>query len=669
MAVVLWLEQIRLDQVDVISNLRKVFEPEKMRELEASIKAHGVRQPVLVTIQDNGRYRLVAGERRVRAARAVGLEAVPAMVQEMTDAEIVEAQVTENLQREDVSAIEEAEGFRQLVEVCKMTQEQVAKRIGISQSQVANRLRLLRLPKDVQDRIIARQITAGHGMALLRLMPDGKAKPGPLFDDVVKRMTEGEISVQRGQAEVDDLIWSRGRALVQTKQQNPSWQPYHETLFDPKAECLENPKSGRCPYVIDVKPKGYAKAELRCVSPKCWESKQKAAWARIEGARKKAEAEKAAKKPKSQKTAAEKKPPATPAPKAPPAPPLENIDVREVGRLGRLAWQLKAQYNYYSRDAIEMRREAYLSTEDLLKHFKARAALRASKMPSTMGDMTLSIPEQQISMTSVGDPAKSAVLALDRTLDQFKFRTASHYGGQLTLLDAAPTGPVYYCATLRWSTQGLLEQRLAIPLKGRTLVIVAQDGVMIRKDLRPRWSDLLNGLPASPVSCIPGGAPAESDGDAEGVQDDSLVEAVGYQAGDSVTQYGYQGSDGRVFIVDDGLAQGEEWGVFEVRPNNALHRVKSIPMTPDPEKADEALEAWAAKRRMTPVYVTRSEDSVATRPRETQEADSPALLDVRKSILDRPDDERADKPLACKDCGLRPCGPDTRKLCKGEAAG
>ncbi|MCL5045895.1 MAG: hypothetical protein M1598_03735 [Actinobacteria bacterium] len=163
--------------------------------------------------------------------------------------------------------------------------------------------------------------------------------------------------------------------------------------------------------------------------------------------------------------------------------------------------------------------------------------------------------------------------------------------------------------------------------------------------------------------------PESSGGQEPEIQDDSLIKAVG-QAGDSVTQPGYQGPDGRVFIVDDGLAQGEEWGVFEVRLNNALHRVKSIPMTPDPEKADEALEAWAARKHMTAVTVERSAGAMVSWPRETQEAGSPGRLEARKAILDlRPDDEQAEKPLACKDCGLKPCGPDTKKLCKGEAAG
>lgn len=703
MAEVLWLRQIRLDQVDVISNLRKSFDQEKMTELEASVRAHGVLQPILVAQRDDGNYRLVAGERRVRAARAVGLEGIPAMVAEMTEAEIVEAQVTENLQREDVSAIEEAEGFRQLVEVCGYTQQKVADKIGVSQAQVANRLRLLRLPAAVKDKVIARQMTAGHAMALLRLLPDGKAKPSKLFDSAVKAMAEGHVTVAGAQKYVDGEIWSHARSLRKAKAEdiNTYGAPYW-AYFDVDGLCLKNPKAGRCGYVVEATNPWEAKpkVELRCINPDCWQKNQDAAYRVAVAQLKKAEDEKkktAAKKPHVTKA----KEPKTPTAKTPPAPPLDNVDLRVVQRLGKAAWAARLDKRVH-REHIEFRRECYLPLEALLKHFADRCDLGASNMPATLEWAHVELVGEGVAFQSTsGTPA-----TFETKNGRFQFKAGAY--NSLTIEDAPSASPVYYCAETTWSTIGTLNQRLAIALgRGRVLVIVASDSVMMRRELRPKWYNLLQALPASPVSCIPEVEPVdkvddrlrapgkelcstcdgdcgncpndEEDGeapDAAEIQDDSLVKAVGYQAGDSVTQPGYQGPDGRVFIVDDGLAQGEEWGVFEVRPNNALHRVKSIPMTPDPEKAEETLEAWAERKRMTPVTVERSADAMATRPREVEEADSDpedneddTVQPPRVGGEDIIGPHDGGKPLACKDCGLRPCGPDTRKICKGEAAG
>ncbi|MHB8928911.1 MAG: ParB/RepB/Spo0J family partition protein [Bacillota bacterium] len=696
-------QQIRLSDIDVVSNVRKQFDADKAAELEASVRAHGVLQPVLVSIEGSGRYRLVAGERRVRAARAVGLEGIPAMVAQMTEAEVVECQVVENLQREDVSAIEEAQGFRQLTETCGYTQQKVADKIGVSQAQVANRLRLLRLPAAVQEKVIARQITAGHAMALLRLLPDGKTKPGLLFDEALEGMAGGRITVAEAQKRVDEMIWQRGRSLKKVDPKRISeWSAPFEACFDVDADCLANPKSGRCPYVVEANNpwEKKAKAELRCVNPKCWDAKQDKAYrsiqANLRGAKASAEKERKA----AQGSKVEKKPPAIPAPKTPPAQPLENVDIRVVQRLGKAAWAAEEDLSKWG--DFEFRRECYLPIEALLKHFEERAKLGASNMPATLEHAFVQLVGEGVTFESSSGSA--AQFEIDG-----KFRFTSGAYNNLTIEDDFVTGyPVYYCAESRWDRSGNMIQRLAIALsRGRILVIVASDSVMMRRELRPKWYNLLQVLPASPVSCAPEKEPTEDedaddandqeapaeaampefrapkkvlcsscDGDCEHCPNEDEDDEEGPEtqddllAGDSVTQAGYQGPDGRVFIVDDGLAQGEEWGVFEAKPNGSLRRVKSFPMTPDPERAEEALEAWAERKRMTPVFVTRSDDSVATRPRPVEEADSPALLKARKSILDlRPDDEQADKPLACKDCGLRPCGPDTKKLCRGEAAG
>ena len=146
---------------------RTVFDPEKMADLVASVREHGILQPVLVRRMAPDRYQLVAGERRFRAAEKAGLGSIPAVVKECTDREQLEMAVVENLQREDIGAIEAARAYRRLIDEFEMTQDTVAQRVGKSRSAVANVLRLLRLPDDVQDSLEQGEITEGHARALM----------------------------------------------------------------------------------------------------------------------------------------------------------------------------------------------------------------------------------------------------------------------------------------------------------------------------------------------------------------------------------------------------------------------------------------------------------------------------------------------------------------------
>ncbi len=147
---------------------RKQFEEAKLDELAASIRAHGVMEPILVR-RDGGRYRIVAGERRWRAAQRAGLGEVPAVVREASEKEAFELALVENLQREDLNAIEEAEAYEVLLESHRLTQEQIAERVGKDRSTVANALRLLRLPDEVRDLVRSGALDMGHARALLGL--------------------------------------------------------------------------------------------------------------------------------------------------------------------------------------------------------------------------------------------------------------------------------------------------------------------------------------------------------------------------------------------------------------------------------------------------------------------------------------------------------------------
>jgi ParB family chromosome partitioning protein len=149
-----------------LSQPRRVFDEEKLKELAASIRAQGLIQPVLVRREGDG-YRLIAGERRWRAAQLAGLKEIPALVREATEAEAFELALVENLQRADLNPIEEAEGYRRLVEEFALTQEQVSQKVGKDRSTVANALRLLQLPDEVKSLVASGAINMGHARALL----------------------------------------------------------------------------------------------------------------------------------------------------------------------------------------------------------------------------------------------------------------------------------------------------------------------------------------------------------------------------------------------------------------------------------------------------------------------------------------------------------------------
>lgn len=144
---------------------RRVFDEEALQSLADSIREAGILQPLLV-VEEEGRYRIVAGERRFRAARLAGLSTIPCIVRTFSQQEQMEAALIENIQREDLNAIEEAKAIRQLMENCGYTQEQAAGRLGKSRPAVANLLRLLHLPEQVQQMVVDGQLSAGHARVL-----------------------------------------------------------------------------------------------------------------------------------------------------------------------------------------------------------------------------------------------------------------------------------------------------------------------------------------------------------------------------------------------------------------------------------------------------------------------------------------------------------------------
>lgn len=165
---------IMLVPVDLISpnprQPRSMTHPEELEELTASVREHGVLQPLIITPADvAGQYVLIAGERRLQAARLAGLTSVPVLVRQATDQQRLELAIIENVQRSDLSALEEAEAYRQLAEDFDLSHEEIAARVGKNRVTVTNTLRLLRLPDAVKNALIEGRISEGHARALLAL--------------------------------------------------------------------------------------------------------------------------------------------------------------------------------------------------------------------------------------------------------------------------------------------------------------------------------------------------------------------------------------------------------------------------------------------------------------------------------------------------------------------
>ena len=201
---------------------RRRFDEGELATLSASIREHGVLQPILVTEIIDG-YQLVAGERRVRAARAAGLERIPAVIRQLSDQAQLEVALVENLQREDLDAMEAAHGFHRLVEEFGFTHEQVASRVGRARSTVANTLRLLELAPAIQSAVADRTITEGHGRALGGLSVEHQER-------VLGSVVDQELSVRQTEELVRRLREPRAERVGRTTDR---------THLDPDMERVE----------------------------------------------------------------------------------------------------------------------------------------------------------------------------------------------------------------------------------------------------------------------------------------------------------------------------------------------------------------------------------------------------------------------------------------------
>lgn len=168
---------------------RKVFDEEALKELSESIKEHGVFQPIIVKKSVKG-YNIIAGERRTKASELAGLKTVPAIVRDFSDEEMMQVALLENLQREDLSAIEEAKAYKSIIESLRLTQDELAKRLGKSRSHITNMLGLLRLPLSVQDMVLYGKISMGHARVLSKL------ENSEQIEDLANKVINENLSVR-----------------------------------------------------------------------------------------------------------------------------------------------------------------------------------------------------------------------------------------------------------------------------------------------------------------------------------------------------------------------------------------------------------------------------------------------------------------------------------------
>lgn len=194
-----YAEEIDLDAIALNPRQpRSRFDEQAIEDLAASMRDRGVLQPILVRAAGDGRYELIAGERRLRAARVAGLERIPAIVKEANDGESLVMAIIENVQRADLTALEEARAYQSLMQEFHLTQEEVARRVGKSRPAIANTLRLLQLPEDTQRDLEEGRISAGHARALLGIA--SPAARAALTREIVTRglsVREAEKAVGR----------------------------------------------------------------------------------------------------------------------------------------------------------------------------------------------------------------------------------------------------------------------------------------------------------------------------------------------------------------------------------------------------------------------------------------------------------------------------------------
>ncbi len=203
---------------------RKIFNDEALTDLANSIKEHGVFQPIIVKKSRVKGYEIIAGERRVRASKLAGLKTIPAIIRAFTDEQMMEIALLENLQRENLSAIEEAIAYRSMIDTLHLTQEQLAKKVGKSRSHVTNMLGLLRLPDEVQTMVNQGKLSMGHARVLSKLEDNGKIL------DMANKIVTDNLAVREVEKETEGQDFVR-KVKMNRRQESSSEYRYVEDLL------------------------------------------------------------------------------------------------------------------------------------------------------------------------------------------------------------------------------------------------------------------------------------------------------------------------------------------------------------------------------------------------------------------------------------------------------
>lgn len=206
---------------------RKTFDDEALQELADSIKEHGVFQPIIIKKSIKG-YEIIAGERRARASKLAGKETIPAIVRAFTDEQMMEIALLENLQRENLNAIEEAEAYELMLNNLGITQEELAKKVGKSRSYVTNMIGLLRLPKNVQEMVTTGDISMGHARVLSKISDDDK------IEELAKKIVDEKLPVR----DIEDLSRTENleKKVKIKRQDNDNEYKYVEDLLREKLD-------------------------------------------------------------------------------------------------------------------------------------------------------------------------------------------------------------------------------------------------------------------------------------------------------------------------------------------------------------------------------------------------------------------------------------------------
>ncbi|HPW66418.1 MAG TPA: ParB/RepB/Spo0J family partition protein [Salinivirgaceae bacterium] len=245
--------EIALDLIDVNPyQPRTTFDEETLNDLASSIKELGIIQPITVRKTENGRYQIISGERRTRGARLAGLETIPAYVREADDQGMLEMALVENIQRQDLDAIEIAISYQRLIEECNLTQESLSERVGKSRQTIGNHLRLLRLPAEIQKGIRFGVITMGHARTLITI--DDLELQLQIFEEIITK----ELSVRQVEERIKEIRSDANESKSKDSKQKE--KPQSELVEE--YEKLQKSLTGRFQSPVEVKRNTSGKGKI-----------------------------------------------------------------------------------------------------------------------------------------------------------------------------------------------------------------------------------------------------------------------------------------------------------------------------------------------------------------------------------------------------------------------